>query len=195
MKIKRKDTKTRIIEKASFLIHKKGYRSTGVMEIVSAVGIKKGGFYHYFISKDDLGLKVLDSSEFEFTEFLDKVLSNNNPEKALNNFLDSIFMEHRNNEFIGGCIFGNMALEMADENQIFADVITGIFLNWIKKIEKVVLAAQEKSQLRKDISAGTLARHIVLSIEGGIMLSRLTKNEAALKETIELLKIFLKPIN
>lgn len=42
------------IDVGTELILKKGYEKTTVQEIIDAVGVSKGAFYHYFSSKEDL---------------------------------------------------------------------------------------------------------------------------------------------
>ena len=191
MKTIKTNTKKRVLDGATHLIHTRGFRATSVGEIISAAGIKKGGLYHHFLSKDQIGLEVLECMEHKFMEFLDEVLSGSQSGEALEHFFDSILMKHREAGFVGGCIFGNMALEMADDNKSFADTTAKIFFKWIQKIENVVQSAQEDSQVRRDIPARFLAQHIVMAIEGGIMLSRLTKDETPLKECLDLLRKIL----
>jgi AcrR family transcriptional regulator len=43
-----------ILDIAQALFYQKGYENTSVAEIIHAVGIAKGTFYHYFQTKDDL---------------------------------------------------------------------------------------------------------------------------------------------
>lgn len=189
---RRENTKKRVLDGAERLIHTKGFRATSVEEIISAAGIRKGGLYHHFPNKEQIGLEVLRSMERRFFTFLQEVLSGNQPGAALGRFFDSVLMKHRESGFTGGCIFGNMALEMADENKNFADATSRIFDGWIRKVEDVIRAAQDNSQVRKDIPARSLAQHTVMAIEGGIMLSRLTKDETPLKECLEVLRKFLQ---
>ena len=48
------DRRTEILSAAQELFFSKGYEATTVQEIIDAVGIAKGTFYHYFESKVDL---------------------------------------------------------------------------------------------------------------------------------------------
>ena len=65
------DTKTRILDKASQVFYKYGYRATGVEAIARAAGITKATLYHYFRNKDELieeSLKFL--SEFHRVSYV-----------------------------------------------------------------------------------------------------------------------------
>jgi AcrR family transcriptional regulator len=46
--------KTELLETARTLFFEKGYEKTSVDDIISAVQVSKGGFYHHFSSKDEL---------------------------------------------------------------------------------------------------------------------------------------------
>lgn len=51
---KSSDRKMEIVQAARGLFYTQGYESVSVQQIIDAVGIAKGTFYHYFSSKEDL---------------------------------------------------------------------------------------------------------------------------------------------
>src|SRR5262249_9645814 len=53
-------TREVVLEAATRLIHLKGYQHTTLDDVLSASGVGKGNFYHYFRSKEDLGFAILD---------------------------------------------------------------------------------------------------------------------------------------
>jgi AcrR family transcriptional regulator len=55
---KGEESRKRIIETAEKLFNRKGYANTSVQDILDALGISKGGFYHYFDTKMDLLTEV-----------------------------------------------------------------------------------------------------------------------------------------
>jgi AcrR family transcriptional regulator len=50
----RPDKIRKIVEISEKLFLKKGYEATTIDDILAATGLSKGGFYHYFTSKDDV---------------------------------------------------------------------------------------------------------------------------------------------
>ena len=54
------DRKQQVLTAAVQLFVSKGIQNTSMNEIITASGLSKGGVYHYFESKDDLVLGVLD---------------------------------------------------------------------------------------------------------------------------------------
>jgi hypothetical protein len=51
---KGEESKKRIIDAAEKLFSEKGYQATSVQDVLDALSISKGGFYHYFETKMDL---------------------------------------------------------------------------------------------------------------------------------------------
>jgi TetR/AcrR family transcriptional repressor of nem operon len=60
---KTRDTRQRIINAAQALIYQRSYNEVGVQEICDHAKVQKGSFYHFFPSKSDLALAVLDKSQ------------------------------------------------------------------------------------------------------------------------------------
>lgn len=63
------ERRTELLDTAQDLFYQKGYENTSVADIIHAVGIAKGTFYHYFKSKEDL----LDQIVARQTEMIDQV--------------------------------------------------------------------------------------------------------------------------
>ncbi len=53
-------TRTRLIENARDIIRAKGYTAATVDEICAAAGVTKGGFFHHFGSKEELGIAAVE---------------------------------------------------------------------------------------------------------------------------------------
>ncbi|MEV1290065.1 TetR/AcrR family transcriptional regulator [Micromonospora sp. NPDC049679] len=53
------DTRTRILTASAELFARQGYHGTGLSELLDAVGLGKGGFYHHIASKEQLLLEIM----------------------------------------------------------------------------------------------------------------------------------------
>lgn len=182
----------KIIEIATAIVNRKGFGATTIQDIISATGMQKGGIYFHFPDKDALGLAILEKARENFLLFLDSALSGDSPGACLENFFRLAVEKHLATGFIGGCIFGNTATEFSDTDSRFAAVIERVFDEWIELIRSTVSAAQDAGQARTDIPSAELALHIVAAIEGGIMLSRLKKNEESMKKCLDTVRAFLQ---
>jgi TetR/AcrR family transcriptional repressor of nem operon len=54
------DTRSRILATARELFHGHSYANVGIQQICVAAQVQKGSFYHFFPSKRDLALAVID---------------------------------------------------------------------------------------------------------------------------------------
>ncbi|WP_281561494.1 TetR/AcrR family transcriptional regulator [Thalassomonas sp. RHCl1] len=57
-----KGTRDIILEAGHKAITAKSYHACGLKEILDLAGVPKGSFYHYFKSKDDFGLQLIENS-------------------------------------------------------------------------------------------------------------------------------------
>ncbi len=186
-------TRARMIEAAYRLAILKGFDRTSVSEIMEAADVQKGTFYHHFPDKDSLGLAVIERDRAEFLAMLEESLDAATPMKSLERFFARALRKHAARRFVGGCLWGNTALEMGDSNPAFAKVVGQVFATWAAKVERVVRAGQNAGEIRNDVPAAALAKSIVAVVEGGIMLSRLTKREGAMKECLSAMRAMLAP--
>ncbi len=185
-------TKERLLTEAALIIRRKGFTATSVSDLIAATGVKKGSLYFHFPSKDELGLAVLERSRDKFMEFFENALTAETPGECLSKFFDAVVSIHSKSGFVGGCIFGNTALEMSDADKRFAEFVDRLFAAMTTRLESVIAAAQEYGQVRADLPADTLAQQIVMTLEGGIMLARLRKDETPLRLGFDTLKVFLE---
>ena len=178
-------TRDRLIAEATRLVQAQGIGATSVNDLLLATGVTKGALYFHFPGKDDLCLAVLDQARDRFLAFVEERLAGASPRERLENLLAAILARHRDRGFRGGCLFGNTALEMGDHDARYARVVRELFDGWSARIAEVVQAGQEDGSLRADRPAAELARMVVATIEGGIMLSRVVQQEGPLRTSLE----------
>ena len=185
-------TKERILDEATRLAHQKGFRATSLNDLLLAAGVKKGTLYYHFSGKDDIGLAVLERAKARFLAWIDQLLFAPPNSEGLERFFVAVLELHRGNGFVGGCLWGNTALEMSDANARDAACVNGVFEEWCERVEKAILAGQQTGQIRCDIPGRDLAQMVVATVEGGIMMSRLKKEEGPLKTCLDSLRVFLR---
>jgi TetR/AcrR family transcriptional repressor of nem operon len=189
--IKGQKTREHILKTSRKILLTQGFHNTSISEIISATGVKKGNLYYYFASKEDLGLAVLEDAKEEFFLFLDKSLSGTDPVAKIINSCQAIFNEQKKNNFVGGCLFGNTALEMTDSSPEFASVIQKVFDGWTGKLEALLTEAKEAGGLCLNTPSKLLAKTVVAIMEGAIMMVRVSKRENDLRDFLLAIKALL----
>ena len=175
MMTKGEQTRARILTEAAKVFNRQGIAATTINDLLKATRTTKGNLYFHFSGKEALAMAVLTKEGKDFMTFLDQALNAGSPGEALNNFFEQAYAKHQQNNFIGGCLFGNTALEASDTSPLFADFVCNVFSDWTSKIEEKIVQAQQHQEIRTDLSANELATLIVATIEGGIMRARLIK--------------------
>ncbi|MFW6414884.1 MAG: TetR/AcrR family transcriptional regulator [Thermodesulfobacteriota bacterium] len=184
-------TREKILSRAIPLINAKGISNTSMNDIIESTGVKKGNLYFHFSSKEDLGLALIREAKQEYFRYINSRICGDTPLQQLDSILEAIVDFHASKGFIGGCIFGNTALEMGDSNDKFSTVIAEIFREWVSLMSGYIDEAKQFGELRLQFDSVQIARHIVAVLEGGVMMARLSKDKNDLLDCVKVLRSFL----
>lgn len=185
-------TKHRIIDAAAALIAERGFKRTSVDDVIERSGLSgKSHFYHYFRSKDELGLEVLSRQFERFAERGLAILREPmiDPLERLHLFIDSLVALQTERGFRIGSPFGNLASEMADLHDGFRERLVLVFDRWASQIQALLWEA--RPSLADDVDTGRLARFIIATLEGALMMSKVTRDAAMLRSIAADLKRFV----
>jgi TetR/AcrR family transcriptional repressor of nem operon len=184
-------TKQKILDDAAKIFQRKGFGATSINDLLSATGVTKGNLYFHFPGKETVGIAVLQQESERFMRFLDEALTGSTPAACLDNFFRMALSKHQKTGFVGGCLFGNTALEASDTFPVYAQMVATVFDEWTGKIQRKVADAQALGLIRQDLPAEQLAQMIVATIEGGIMQSRLQKSAVPMTRCLDTLRTVL----
>ncbi|MCF6187452.1 MAG: TetR/AcrR family transcriptional regulator [Desulfobulbaceae bacterium] len=192
MQTRGRETRSHILQESRKLFTLQGFRNTSISEIITATGVKKGNLYYHFPSKEELGLAVLVDVRDEFFTLLDHSLAGENPIVKIVNSCNTIMAMMEQNNFVGGCLFGNTALEMKDSNSRFGRIIQDVFSQWKSRVEHELRLAAGSGLLKSPMPANALATAVIATLEGGIMLSRVYKNKNGIEDCILAIRVLLE---
>jgi len=168
------------------IISRQGFNSTGIEAILKKANVPKGSFYHYFSSKKDFGLQVLDrfASGIDriFVSFLeDQSLS---PVTRLRNCIESLAARFEDNNCSIGCLVANMGQELADQDEEFREKLAAIFTTWCGHFEKCLREAMEHGEIPNDTSPAHTAKFFLSGFEGALLVSKVLKSPEPLRNFI-----------
>jgi len=182
----KKTSKEEILKQSIKLFKINGYYNTSMANIAEACGLIKGSIYHHFNSKEEIGIESLKYIHQYFEDNIYKIayqddLSNKQKIKLFIQKIDTYFL---NSE--GGCLLGNLALEVSSENVLFKNEIRIYFTNWEEALEHILICCYSKDK------AKALSKEYVALTQGQIMMMTLygsSKNYLNVgKKIIELIK-------
>ncbi len=159
--------KDEIIFTAARLMHEKGYNNVGIKSILDELNIPKGSFYHYFKSKEELGLAIIDIYIMDTTQCLNGVdKSIEGLKKFFNIFFDRLIEINMQN----GCPIGNLIMELSDEKESFRLKL----LKWYRLVQDWTIEVLEAEGIK---IAAEKAKILIAAFEGAMLLSKLDKND------------------
>jgi TetR/AcrR family transcriptional repressor of nem operon len=106
-------TRERILEVGAQAIADKSFNSCGLSEILALAKVPKGSFYHYFQSKEDFGVALIEKASEEFVEILRPILGNRkkSPLQRLRDVFELSRKECMANGAARQCLIPKLALE------------------------------------------------------------------------------------
>jgi TetR/AcrR family transcriptional repressor of nem operon len=165
-------TRDRLIESARDLFLQKGYNATGVAEILKRADAKSGSLYHFFPTKEDLLLAVLDWYRTHiWTDLLNPIWDRiSDPIERIFGLLDGYRQMLLHTEFSTGCPIGNLALELADTHPTARELITINFTQWMDAVRQCLEEAAGRWPEGTDLKQ--LSTFVLTTMEGAMMLAR-----------------------
>jgi TetR/AcrR family transcriptional repressor of nem operon len=186
------DRRTQILDAAASLISQRGYTATSVEDVIRESHLSgKSHFYHYFRSKEELGYEVLSRQFDRFTERGLAILREPmiDPVERLGLFIDSLVAVQAARGCRGGTPFGSLAAELADSHEGFRARIDAVFEQWAGQLQSLLWEA--RAQLRADVDSARLARFIIATLEGAMLVTRVSRDVSALHGIADDLKRFV----
>ncbi|MYN13856.1 TetR family transcriptional regulator [Pusillimonas sp. TS35] len=160
-----------------------GFQATGVEQVLRGAGVPKGSFYHYFPSKKEFGLAVIDAYAEYFCTKLQRLLENPDvaPLERLRSFVAEAERGMEKHQFQRGCLVGNLGQEMAGLDDEFRERLEAVLKLWQAQTSRCLKAAQEAGELNAALDADGLAEFFWIGWEGAILRAKLTRSSQPMR--------------
>lgn len=165
-------TRDKLIQAARDLFLVQGYHPTGINEIVKAAGVHPGSLYHYFPTKEDLLVAVLEWYRDHIYEGLLQPVWERvtDPIERIFGLLDGYRQLIQLTNFDIGCPIGNLALELTNTHPKARTLMQANFDQWVTVVQDCIEQARDKFPAEVDPKA--LATYVLTIMEGGVMVAR-----------------------
>jgi AcrR family transcriptional regulator len=166
------DTRDRLVETARKLFWEQGYGATGVAQILRESNTRSGSLYHFFPTKQDLLLAVLERyKELLWPEVMQPVFETvDDPIERVFAVLDGYRQGLVATGFTRGCPIGNLALELSDGKPQVRQLIAENFTGWMGQIRGCLDEAADR--LPAHVDRQQLASFVLTVMEGAVMQCR-----------------------
>lgn len=178
-------TRETILKKSGVLFNTRGYKSTSISDITEATGYTKGAIYRHFENKVELEVETLVHLS---SLMLDKLRTAVKVERTAPAKLRAMFYFFESYitkpPLKGGCPLLNAAIEADDSHPALRKAALKILREMRDSVVRVLENGIKHGQLRKNIEIDEFATLIIASLEGAIMMSKLSGNDEDIKRVI-----------
>lgn len=190
---KAKKTKRYIIEKTANMFNKKGFAGTSLSDITSTTGLTKGSIYGNFANKEEVAIAAFKHNyQILIKKFGVKLSTTKNAIDKLLVFLETYEEVYDEIIDMGGCPILNNAVDSDDTNSKLSSLSVKAFKDWHKNIESIILHGKTNEEIKVAVDAAYYADLFVLTIEGGLLLSKSTGEKSYFNNAIRHLKDIIK---
>lgn len=182
------ETKQRLLEAGVNLMRSRGYNATTVDDICAEAGVTKGGFFHYFKSKDEIAKaalthfhagKVKDAEGAPFRKLAD-------PLERVFGRLDYVEKTSGDNKHNPkGCLIGMFAQELALTDASFRSACQGYFSRIAGDFAQDLAAAKIAHAPQADFDPHHLATLYVAIVQGSLLMAKAAGSSDVLETNIE----------
>jgi TetR/AcrR family transcriptional regulator, transcriptional repressor for nem operon len=185
-------TRTRVIDSAAKLFAANGFRACSMADIANEAEVHGGSLYHFFKTKEELLLAVLDHhSEMLWPAVMGPIFA------RAKDPIDRIFAllaAYREWMVMTDCTYvcpiGRLALEVESHSEEVHRKIAANFEGWRSAVSQCLKEAEDR--LPPGTEVNQLARFVLTVMEGGLMQSRSQRDIGPYDDSVSQLKTYFQ---
>lgn len=182
-------TRQFIIEKSAPIFNRKGYAATSMADILQATGLAKGGIYGNFNSKDEIALEAF---EYAYSKLKEDLVFKIKQQETASAKLIAILNFYRNYtvrpSVDGGCPLLNTAVDADDNIPFLKEKANAALQEMLQSLHYIIQKGIDHKQLNPSLNAGREAELFFATLEGAIMMAKLSDNPKILNRILDTMK-------
>lgn len=175
-------------------MHRDGVRATSVEDVLDRCGAGKSQMYHYFTSKQDLLIAVIDWQWDLTRATLGMTTKEINSWPDIQQWLRRVLEVQEASQTPHRCPLGSLACELAGVDQAARTRLDAIFSEWTEYLASGMARMKANGLLRASADPHALAVVTLATIQGGTLLAhthaQLSPLRAALNAAYEYLRSY-----
>ena len=188
-------TRRRIVERSAPVFNTRGFFGASMNDLVRETGLRKGGIYNHFASKEELALEAFDYAAGMMRGRFEAALQGRGGAlDRLFAIVDVLGSLVEDPPVAGGCAVMNTAVEAADAHPPLKAKARGAMGDWLRLVGRTVKDGMENGELSPDTDPRETASVVVATLEGALMLSRLHDDPAHMRRAVDHLKRHLRSL-
>ncbi len=189
-------TRQFIIDKSAPVFNTQGYAGTSLKDLTKATGLTKGALYGNFRDKEEIAGAVFQYSMDRVRDAARvKMGKSEKCKEKLLSLLDFYAQYVFNSPIPGGCPIMNNAVEADDYHSTIRKAVVTEMRKTTTSISELLEQGIKRGEFKRDIKPGELALLFFCSIEGAIVVSRVSSSDVAMKLVVSHCKNIVEQIS
>lgn len=191
------DTKLRILTAATRLVAKHGFNGIGLSDILKEAGVPKGSFYHWFASKEQLGVELLRSvGKMVIDEQKGWLSRSEMMPNAIDRLATAIefgLLDLLKDQDTPAGMMLKLGGEISSTSEAMRLEVAAFFQAAILTYTDLIAEGQAAGQIRTDVPAADLAQVVCDVWAGAYMRALVVRTAQALRSAVSHLRAYLAP--
>jgi TetR/AcrR family transcriptional repressor of nem operon len=171
-------TRDRLLEAGAQAIAAKSFNACGLAEILALAGVPKGSFYHYFASKEEFGVALIDRACTEYVQFLAPMLEDQSRTPLAR--LRAVFEQSRDECLARGpgrqCLIPKLALETSQLSEPVHAAVKKAYDRWSELLAGVIREGQRAGEIPTSHDPERFANLLVMLWEGATIRTQIDRS-------------------
>lgn len=177
------DTRERVITTARNLFSSHGFHGTSLHDILGAVGITKGAFYHYFNSKEILCEIILEQAIAEYHHLALAIQEDAPGPDSLRRWLALISEQNAAGQWLNCRLLTRLTVECAELNPAMQNRLR-TFWRWYQSFYETLLSRSLGPEANSN-DIPVMARSLICCLFGALWLDRCVTSKDDLTHVAE----------
>lgn len=177
------DTRRLILDIAKGIILGKGFAAVGLNEILSAAGVPKGSFYHYFKSKEQFGDALLENYFDDYLLMLERLLKDDGSSNSsrLLKFFQTWLDTQSSDATIDKCLIVKLSAEVTDLSEAMRITLKKGTDLVIARLTNCLEEGIRKGEFPANLDANSVMAEIYYMWVGATLLTKVSRTRVALE--------------
>jgi AcrR family transcriptional regulator len=166
--LKSRATVNRMQQKGLELFYQKGYYNTSLDDILKALELSKGAFYHHFQSKEDFMISIVQHLLFRkvYSMLIEPVEGKEDPLRHIETCLENALEIAEHNTMDFGFVLGNFMTEFNGRNEKIARYLNDICKAWEVSLVTALQKGKSDGYLERHLDSEGIAIYVMASYFG-----------------------------
>ena len=185
--------RNRLLDAAATAFQSAGYGATSIHDLIRTTGVTGGALHHHFPTKKSLALAVIDervAAEVAAT-WIERVAGAETAARGIVAVFDNVATALEAQGSVGGCPLGNLASELARDDNDLRNALAGRYADWRQAIVARIEEDRDSGRAAYAGDPAGFADVVIALFTGALTIGKTDQSTAALRGAERQLRVWM----